>query len=268
MIRMYWWQGGHGTGNFGDKLAPALVQALSGQPVAFAPIEKSELLAIGSCLEPWLWPDESWLTYEGTIWGAGRLQGNSQMRFPRAEIAATRGELTLASLNVPARSEAAVGDPALLCGHLHYAPCRPRYKLGIWPHWSEGKNRELQQIAASSAEIVMIDPCGDVRDTLELAAQCEFIASSALHGLVVADALEIPNCWIRAQSSNKSLLPTFKFLDYFSAFQMPPPLPRVVTAAADLNSLLPQMTSDRHVDAARLRDDLMSSFPYGRVLAI
>jgi len=269
MIRMYWWQGGRGTGNFGDKLGPALVRALSGQIVVSAAIDQCDLISIGSLLEPWLWPDQSWLRFRGAIWGTGRLVGGATMPFPQARILATRGELTLASLDEPARSTAATGDPALLCGHLHHPVSKPRYKLGIWPHWSESRNRELKEIANASSEIVVIDPCGEVRDTLDLAASCEFIASSALHGLVVADALAIPSCWIRTSTANQTTLPQYKFLDYFSAYQTAPPAPRKLQADDNLDTLLPAMSDERHEDAARLQDDLLSAFPYRcRAMAI
>ena len=262
MIRMYWWQGGRGTGNFGDKLGPALVKALTGQVVTHSSIEKSDLLAIGSTLEPWLWPDRSWLDYRGVIWGAGRLTGANLMPFPRANIVATRGELTLASLNVPARSTAATGDPALLCGHFHRPISKPRYKLGIWPHWSEIRNRDLLDVAKSSSEIVLIDPCGEIQDTIDLVASCEYIASSALHGLVVADALGIPSCWIRTPDCNRENLPQYKFLDYFSAFLAVPPRPRLLDAADNLDSLLRFMNDARLEDAARIQEDLLSAFPF------
>jgi pyruvyltransferase len=269
MIRMYWWQGGRGTGNFGDKLGPALVHALTGQRIEHTSIENSDLIAIGSSLEPWHWPHGSWLDYGGMIWGAGRLNGKGKISFPRAQVLAARGELTLATLSEPARSSAVVGDPGLLCGHLHHPLGMPRYKLGIWPHWSETRNPVLRKLVQSSPEIVMIDPCGGIRDTLDLAASCECIASSALHGLVVADALAIPNCWVRTPSSDTdSALAYFKFLDYFSAFQSPPPRPLAIGAVDDLDTLLPRMSSDRHEDAARLQDDLLSAFPYRCRLAV
>jgi hypothetical protein len=262
MIRMYWWQGGRGTGNFGDKLGPALVKALTGQLVTWSSIEKSDLLAIGSTLEPWLWPDRAWLDYRGTIWGAGRLTGGTVLPFPRANIVATRGELTLASLNVPARSIAATGDPALLCGHFHRPISKPRYKLGIWPHWSEMRHRELREVASTSSEIALIDPCGDVRDTIDLVSSCEFIASTALHGLVVADALGIPSCWLRTRSCNREVLPQYKFLDYFSAYQSAPPRPRMLDPMDTLDSLLRDMNDERLDDVARIQDDLMSALPF------
>ncbi len=269
MIRMYWWQGGGGSGNFGDKLAPALVKALSGQSVEYSPIEKSDLLARGSVLEPWFWPADSWLRYRGTLWGPGRMFGKGPISFPRANIVGVRGELTLSRLGEVGVLNAVTGDPGLLCGHLHRPGGRMRHKLGIWPHWSEFKNPKLHALLNSSPDIVLIDPCGGIQDTLDRADSCEYIAASSLHGLIVADALAIPNCWLRFNTGKEDTvgMPQFKYLDYFSAFQTPPPNCKVLERSDTLDTLLPLMSSERHADAARLQDDLLSVFPYRRMAA-
>lgn len=269
MIRMHWWQGGRGRGNFGDQLAPALVQALSGQSVEYAPIEKCDLLGGGSLLEPWLWPQDSWYSFAGTIWGAGRLNGKCPLPFPRAQLASVRGELTLMSLGGRDLDRTVTGAPGLLCGHLYYPHCTPRFKLGIWPHWSQFRDPTVRAVVDNSPETTLIDPCGGLRETMAAAANCEFIAASALHGLIVADAFGIPSCWFRLENGleDDTGMPQFKFLDYFSAFQTPPPMRRKLTRADSLDSLLPLMTDSRHQDAARLQNDLLASFPYRRVFA-
>ncbi|WP_425616813.1 polysaccharide pyruvyl transferase family protein [Anatilimnocola sp. NA78] len=266
MIKMYWWQGGGGKGNFGDKLAPALVQALTGQEVAYSTIERADILAIGSVLEPWFWPQESWLNFQGHIWGAGRMFGKVTMPFPRANILSVRGELTLNTLGGFGTRETFVGDPGLLCGHLRRSVGRPKFKIGIWPHWSEVRNAQIQALADSSSDILLIDPCGGIRETIDRAASCEAIAASSLHGLVTADALGIPNCWLRLETGKEDQvgMPMFKYLDYFSAFQCAPPVPQQLQLSTSLDSLLASMQSDRHTDVTRLQDDLLSVFPYSR----
>jgi pyruvyltransferase len=270
MIRMHWWQGGRGAGNFGDQLAPALVRALSGEHVEYAAIEKCDLLAGGSLLEPWLWPQDSWLTFAGHIWGAGRLHGKAPLAFPRANLTGVRGELTLSSLGNRNAYLTVTGAPALLCGHVYNPLCQPRFKLGIWPHWTQFRNPTLRSVVASSPEITLIDPCGGIRETLSAAANCECIAASALHGLIVADAFGIPSCWFRLETGNEGEagMPLFKYLDYFSAFQTPPPPSQRILRSDTLDTLLPLMNDSRHQDAARLQDDLLASFPYRRIPAL
>jgi pyruvyltransferase len=268
MIKMYWWQGGGGSGNFGDKLAPAIIESLTGQHVIHSPIDEADIVAIGSALEPWFWPQDSWLTFQGHIWGTGRMFGKAQMSLPMANILSVRGELTLNTLGVRDSSEVFVGDPGLLCGHLHCATGKPKYKLGVWPHWSEIRNPKIRSLVESSSEVLLIDPCADIRETIDRAASCESIAASSLHGLVTADALAIPSCWLRLETGkeDEAGLPLFKYLDYFSAFQCPPAIPQVLRADATLGDLLPKMSSDRHIDVARLQHDLLSVFPYIRTM--
>jgi pyruvyltransferase len=161
------------------------------------------------------------------------------------------------------------GAPGLLCGHIFYPTGVPRYKLGIWPHWSQFRDPTIRAVVESSSEMTLIDPCGGLRETLAAAANCEFIAASSLHGLIVADAFGIPNCWFRLNNGGEDDMgmSLFKYLDYFSAFLTPPPHPRKLTPQDSLETLLPSMSSARHQDATRLQNDLLASFPYRRVMA-
>ena len=73
------------------------------------------------------------------------------------------------------------------------------------------------------AKIRFIDVCAPFHEVIEAAGQCEHIVSSALHGLVLADALEIPNRWLWwVDDADRDLLgkPEFKYRDYYSAFGM------------------------------------------------
>jgi hypothetical protein len=48
-------------------------------------------------------------------------------------------------------------------------------------------------------------------------SECKLILSQSLHGLIVADALGIPNVWI--EPSSKMIGGEFKFHDYFSTIE-------------------------------------------------
>jgi len=265
-IKTYWWRGGGGQGNYGDKLGPAIIQALSGQQVQFCSIEDADILAIGSVLETWFWPHDSWSHYSGFIWGVGRMLGKHPIQFRNARFAAVRGHLTEHSLSSSIITPVAVGDPGLLCPALHHPVRAPRFKLGVWPHWSELHNPHFRRLIESSPDICLIDPCGDIRSTLDQVVSCEAIASSSLHGLITADAFQIPNCWIRLNSGNEDTagMPLFKYLDYYSGYSTSAPVPSSLTAETKLDSILMKASLSHHSSVSGLQETLLRVFPFRR----
>lgn len=63
---------------------------------------------------------------------------------------------------------------------------------------------------------VFDEPC----EVLRQIAACEFIVSSSLHGLVIADAYGVPNVRVRL---SLGLIDELKFDDYYSAFGLRAP---------------------------------------------
>lgn len=62
----------------------------------------------------------------------------------------------------------------------------------------------------------MIDVCDNPIKVLRQISECEVILSSAMHGLITADSLNIPNQWIRL--SDKLTGQNYKFEDYYSVY--------------------------------------------------
>ncbi len=263
MIKAYWWRGGPKQGNFGDSLTPQLCERLSGQRIEHAKPHDADIIASGSVLEPWFWKFDSWESYPGYVWGAGRMFGTHPMTLTKAQVAGVRGRLTLDRLEFPNKETVLFGDPGLLC-HLFVRQMKKRYVLGLVPHWTEIQHPLIAGLAASSPEVCIIDVSEPVQDVIDRASQCEFVLSSALHGLALADALEIPNRWLRLDTGNEDRagMPEFKYRDYYSAFGMEDVRHVRLTPQDTVDTLLAQIPPYHRPGLEALQQSLIGAFPF------
>lgn len=210
-IRVFWWNEAPREGNFGDELGPALIRVLARSRVEWAPPDKADIISIGSVLEPWFWPDNKSLS--GVIWGSGRMYGSQEFSLSPSQVSLLRGPLTLRGLGL---QDIPLGDPGLLAD-IFVKKRETKYSLGLVPHWSQFEHPIWAKLAAYDTQL--IDVCGGYEKVISQIAQCEAIASSSLHGLIVADSLEIPNVWITL--GNDPTYPNqdfrFKFADYYAS---------------------------------------------------
>ena len=111
MIQAYWWKE---VPNFGDALAPLLLERFANIEVEWNTISRSSIVSVGSILEhiPPLW--------DGYILGSGRLIENSRLHLVQtrtgvsAKILAVRGPLS--ARGIP--GSFALGDPGILANEL------------------------------------------------------------------------------------------------------------------------------------------------------
>lgn len=114
-------------------------------------------------------------------------------------------------------SKIALGDPALLAPLLFKENFGKKYSLGIVPHWSMYSDQVFRDLSKKYPNSIIINVLDDPLIVLRQIAQCECVVSTSLHGLIVADAFGVPNQWIYTRSLGHS---DFKFLDYYSAFDI------------------------------------------------
>lgn len=190
-MRAYWARAGN---NFGDVLTPLLFDRLLGIRLEWVEREDAELFAVGSIAE--LIPRG----YTGLVIGSGCMFEEA-IELDGARVLALRGVLTarLAGLHPPL-----LADLGLLAPDLLERPPLDR-DLPIGTVRAGGDPRPPMGVA--------LDPSGDPLVMIATAARCERIVSSSLHGLILADALGIPNMW-----DPFSTAPPFKFRDYASAY--------------------------------------------------
>lgn len=250
-MKVYWSRCGHGHGNFGDKITPLLLRH-AGIPVAWSPPEQADLIGAGSILE------KVPARFRGTLWTAGFMHESSRAYLPQAHVLGLRGKLSLARLE-PASDTIILGDAGLLVAELT-GGVRKKHKLGVVPHFVDNDDPMVRALADSSSEVRVIDICAETFEVMHAVAECEYIVSSSLHGLVLADSFAIPNRWVELNRGLERVTGSgFKFRDYYSVFGMAPE-PMHLTSESNLDSVLAGIPEWKRPGVAevqsRLRDSL------------
>ncbi len=145
-------------------------------------------------------------TTASVVCGSGFLEP-PEGQLVAAEFVAVRGELSARAAKVA--GDVLLGDPLVLVDTFVTPPPK-RHRFGFVPHvTSVGRWRRL-----AGRDGTIIDPAWAPWRTIEAIAACEVVLSQSLHGLIVADALGIPNVWITPGAEMRG--GRFKFDDYFS----------------------------------------------------
>jgi pyruvyltransferase len=207
-VPAYWWRGNF---NFGDLVTPLLIKYYGFSPIPASP-QTAKLVAAGSILEQL--PND----YEGIILGSGFIGQGPTRLFPKADLLTVRGKLTREKLG--RGDEVRLGDPGLLTSIVFPERKRKIYRLGVIPHYVDHKNEKflnLKNKYAPDPRVLFIDVMEYPEKVIGLIDQCEYIISSTLHGLIVADSLGIPNAWIESKDMVGG---RFKFDDYYSSLDL------------------------------------------------
>lgn len=251
-LKLYW---SRSKPNFGDALSPLICEAVSARKIIYARPSRCDLVAIGSLMHRFKERRFSHITH---VWGTGFLS-DEPARESRHIYHAVRGRLTQ-EIVCPER-RVALGDPGLLANLLlpTAVPHRKTSKIGLVEHYKDRGNRTVQAIAAHHRFITVIDIFAPPREFLAQLAACEVIFSSAMHGLVAADALQIPNAWMKLSDQLRG--GDFKFRDYYSVFNM---APHPVDLAIDNVQQIAESIADdyRRAGLAEIKKHLLDAFPY------
>lgn len=262
-IKLYWCRGkgrsDPGQQNFGDYLSPLLVEMLASKPVVYTPIDRAEMMAIGSILPRERKAKRFFLPHRLHIWGSGTDAPGLSFS-SRHHYHALRGTKSREQV-LGLQATPALGDPGLLAEHWWAGRAKPAksYRVGIIPHYVDRQHPAVIQ-AAKIPGVMLIDVFWPVEDVLRAILACEFVLSSSMHGLIVADSFEVPNRRLRLSSG---LISDFKFIDYYSAFSMEEPKPLGDTALhtlgrADIAELVGEYKRPGLLD---LQAGLLRSFP-------
>lgn len=235
--------------NFGDALSPYLMRHLLKCDIVSATPANADIMGVGSIffegeyfffdrkklmskeMLKWLWYKIKGLWQKPLIvWGSAFLHepkiSSRILHYRRLDIRAVRGRKTLNLLKEAGfvlSENVALGDPGLLYAELipNLVHEPKRYDLAVVSRHVNpdcGRQMELRarEVGINAKMIDLMNP--DPLQTLRDIAASNKVLSAAMHPLIVADSLGIPNALIDVMGYNR-----WKIDDYYSAFGMTAP---------------------------------------------
>ncbi|WP_289115743.1 polysaccharide pyruvyl transferase family protein [uncultured Psychrobacter sp.] len=212
VIPVFYWDS---KPNFGDFIGPYLISKITGKPVLNVRNTKgSGIMAVGSILQM--------LDRENmVIWGSGLIkEPNNQVikkfRKYKPKVLSVRGKETarfLSEAGIKVQDQSAYGDPALTLPLFYEPSVSSEKKIGICPHHIH-KNYFLENIVHNN-NLKTIDVQRDVESVVDEITSSSVCISTSLHGLIIAQAYNIPWVWLEI-TDNNLIGNDFKFDDFFS----------------------------------------------------
>jgi hypothetical protein len=224
-IRAWWWREASHRTNFGDELGWLLLERITSRRVERTALGRCDVVSVGSLLETVL---RHGAGNRPLVWGAGFLAPGEAVSRDALAFAAVRGRLTRE--RIAGGDDVALGDPGLLAPLLLDDVPPRRDRIAFLPHRHD-RGAEAVRAFAARPEVDLLDVHASPLDVLAGIASCRFVLSSSLHGLVVADALGVPSCWVEPTTRVEGA--GYKFRDYYSLFDMEPPCASLADWPAD-----------------------------------
>lgn len=206
--------------NLGDDLNYYIFKELTNAPIRFyhstflSIIKRTNYICIGSVI--------SHGNSRSIIWGGGLISNNSSIHKPQKVLAVrgprTRQRLIQAGIECPK----VYGDPALLLPYIYNpstsSESNTLNKIGLIFNAAD----ETQGSIYANSHNCFFTKISMTKYTkwqhvVDEIKECNLILSSSLHGLILADAYEIPNIWVSFNNNNNIIGGDFKFLDYLES---------------------------------------------------
>jgi len=216
--------------NFGDEIAVPLMRFAAGGSLpncTYPKVGKGTLLGLGSTIHHMCMSKHKGPV---VVWGSGGMHytgdrcRNAPVDF---DVRAVRGYKTLdmlVSINKLSAEKAknvVLGDPALLLPQMFpqcTKSCKPAVDVCVVLHkndmYLESQiKKELKQLPLKNFRVLSVktNPTHMLEDLLG----CSLVLSSSLHGIIFAEAFEVPARWLVLAGSAKSES-RFKYEDYFT----------------------------------------------------
>lgn len=247
--------------NFGDDLNFYLIKFLTGKIIvnytSFFHIkgDMENFSCIGSILE-------IMTNSETIVWGSGAMYGGDRcMKGMPKRICSVRGPRTRSYLlSKGIECPKIYGDPAILLPLVYSTAKTKTHIVGIIPNWRELNDEKVKDISrAKDVTIINLHDYSKWTDVIDQIVSCECIASSSLHGLIISDAYNVPNVWIKL--TDKIIGGSFKYLDYFESIERDTIEPLDYTNKNfDLSDIYSKVK--RHTIPKSIIKDLLQSCPF------
>ncbi|QYJ78783.1 polysaccharide pyruvyl transferase family protein [Shewanella acanthi] len=211
--------------NFGDLLSASLFERIAGVDIRCCVAKKCEIVAVGSLLQRFLALKpfsfiRRLFSASAIVWGSGFMNSpkTSKSLYRSLDVKAVRGLKTLEVLkkmdHVKISEKLAIGDPGLLASCIFdTSHIKKKYALGIVVHYKDKNHPLLSKINVKNS--VFIDISQEPLEFMMQLAECENVLASAMHALIAADSLGIPNVRMTTKDVGVG---DYKFNDYYSAF--------------------------------------------------
>ncbi len=249
--------------NWGDDLNYYLLRKLTGRPVILYHnfklakwLHLKNYLCIGTLLDA-----VNYSNKQTVVWGSG-VSGQERTFVHPRNILSVRGAKTKEFCDrYKVRCPEVYGDPALLLPLVYHPTMPKKYRLGVIPHVIDQQHPVIQEIREKYADDILIIDLAHYKkwtDVIDQICSCERILSSSLHGLIVSDAYQVPNCWI--ELSGKISGGYFKFYDYASSVERNFENPVKVNSVEELDMLDVEYASPQQITV--LQEGLIKACPF------
>lgn len=246
-----WWAKTPMPGNIGDILNPYIIERLTGTPPKFVERGKG-MLAIGSIIK--------WAKDDCHVWGSGTSRYPETLN-PMAVYNAVRGPLTRkAVMENGGYCPEVYGDAALLLPLFYKPNVRKQHKVGFIPHY---QHHGYEQ----AGDYKFIDILGvtdaDIERLIDEICSCEYIISTSLHGIIIANAYGVPARWATISDAEKHVHgDNTKFKDYFLGVGLPVQEPLDLAGIEHLDHKVVSKGLPKRVTLKFDPKRLIKAFPY------
>lgn len=205
------WSNNPAVPNFGDDINKFIFSKAFNETVDYVPSNHKEyhFTGIGSILH-------HANKYSVPV-GSGFINSTDTCIEAPQHIIAVRGKLTRDRLlKMGIKCPESYIDLAVLFPNFFNPHIPKKFKLGIIPHYIDKNIGFIKNLIEGRNDVLLIDIQNlDHFDFVTQVLSCDLIASSTLHGIIIADAYGIPSSWL--EFSNNVIGDGFKFYDYFSS---------------------------------------------------